>query len=195
MLWEKPVEKAASAMGYSVHERYLSTPMSPISRYSHMWAGGECREGRCTPRKTPSRILGEPPNAGGAPPGRPSFTQVEPGDNDVHGEADGGHDDPQDEEKVPILPDAEQLPLHPLQAPCEGGNRVLNPPKKPRPQNPPLWVGVSPRTLLRAVGQGLQLCSDTSTLSTSSSSFSPRSPPGTGRSILGTFLGTIPSFF
>uniref|UniRef100_A0A8C5JCN0 Heat shock protein family B (small) member 7 n=1 Tax=Junco hyemalis TaxID=40217 RepID=A0A8C5JCN0_JUNHY len=33
----------------------------------------------------------------------------------------------------------------------------------------------SPRTLLRAVGQGLQLCSDTSTLSTSSSSsFSPR---------------------
>lgn len=41
MLWEKPVEKAASAIGYRVHERYLSTPMSPISRYSHMWAEGE----------------------------------------------------------------------------------------------------------------------------------------------------------
>ena len=31
MLWEKPVEKAASAMGYMVHERYLSTKMSPTS--------------------------------------------------------------------------------------------------------------------------------------------------------------------
>lgn len=38
MLWEKPVEKAARAVGYRVHERYLSTPMSPISRYSHVWA-------------------------------------------------------------------------------------------------------------------------------------------------------------
>lgn len=52
-----------------------------------------------------------------------------------------------------------------------------------------------PRSLLRAVGQGLQLCSDTSTLSSSFSSFSPRAPPGRGRSIPGTFLGTAPAFF
>lgn len=61
MLWEKPVEKAASAMGYMVHERYLSTPMSPISRYSHMWAGGEVWGGEMHPLKDP------PPNPRGTP--------------------------------------------------------------------------------------------------------------------------------
>lgn len=61
MLWEKPVEKAASAMGYMVHERYLSTPMSPISRYSHMWAAGEVWGGEMHPLKDP------PPNPRGTP--------------------------------------------------------------------------------------------------------------------------------
>lgn len=71
MLWEKPVEKAASAVGYRVHERYLSTPMSPISRYSHMWAGGEVSGGEMQPTKDPPHILGEPPDAGEAPQGAP----------------------------------------------------------------------------------------------------------------------------
>lgn len=67
MLWEKPVEKAASAMGYMVHERYLSTPMSPISPYSHMWAEGEVWGGEMHLLKDTPQILGEPPTAGGTP--------------------------------------------------------------------------------------------------------------------------------
>lgn len=40
MLCEKPEEKETKATGYTVQERYRSRWLSPISRYSHLCAGG-----------------------------------------------------------------------------------------------------------------------------------------------------------
>lgn len=61
----------------------------------------------------------------------PLVTLVEPEDDEVHHEADEGHEDPQHEEEIPVLAHAEKLTLHQLQAPCgaRGGSKgVLQPP-------------------------------------------------------------------
>lgn len=48
------------------------------------------------------------------------LTAGNPGDGEVHGEADQRHDDAQGEEVIPIVPNSEELPLEALQATCRG---------------------------------------------------------------------------
>lgn len=123
----------------------------------------------------------------------PLVTLVEPEDDEVHHEADEGHEDPQDEEEIPVLAHAEKLTLHQLQAPCgarggvQRGATAPPPPYKTAPRWPKRGVRVSPRSLLRVLGQGRQLCADTSTLCSSCSP--PGGTSGLGGSILGTFWG------
>lgn len=50
MLCEKPEEKETKATGYTVQERYRSRWLSPISRYSHLCAGGTAGSQGATPR-------------------------------------------------------------------------------------------------------------------------------------------------